>query len=495
MNQELLDQVLSCPTLPTLPAVAVQVLELMREPNVSMDALAAIIQNDQGLSAKILKTANSSFYGVRRPCATINQAIVMLGLATVKSLALSFSLVTALDKSCSGEFDYMAYWRRGLYTAVAAKCIAHEAGLATEDEAFLGGLLQDVGMVGMFHGLGRKYLEVILSTDGDHRKLVRQELAELELQHPDAGAMMCERWKLPPELIMPVKFHERPTAAPEDYADLVRCVGLGNIAHDVLTDEDPAQALQIFQSRGAQWFEFDSQACNSLIRKIADGAKQVSSLFRLSIGDQTDPELILERARAQQEALQSRPIEAEAGDTSINSLLSDSDENDPMTGALTPQALAVRAESAFAAAKAGRKSLTVIFVGLDGFATLTQRGGQDSADAVLMETASFLIEMVGPAGGMVARWDEATFALVLPSIDRAEAVRTAGEIRSNIPGASQAWGLVDRLTVSVGSASLSPDEKAYTKVQQLIAAASRARDAASAAGGNSVRAFVPKLAA
>ena len=114
MNQEIIDQILSCPALPTLPAVAVQVLDLTRRPDVSMDDLAVTIQNDQGLSAKVLKTVNSSFYGVRRPCSTINQAIVMLGMAAVKNLALSFSLVSAVNQDGSSEFDFPSYWRRGL---------------------------------------------------------------------------------------------------------------------------------------------------------------------------------------------------------------------------------------------------------------------------------------------------------------------------------------------------------------------------------------------
>src|ERR1051325_6151536 len=146
MNPELIERILRCPTLPTLPAVAVRVLELTGDESVSLERLAEEIQNDQALAAKVLKTINSSFYGVRRPCGTISQAMVMLGLSAVKSLALSFSLVSSIGFG-DDEFDHVAYWRRGLYTAAAAKIIAREVGRAFEDEAFLGGLLQDVGMM------------------------------------------------------------------------------------------------------------------------------------------------------------------------------------------------------------------------------------------------------------------------------------------------------------------------------------------------------------
>jgi len=496
MNQEIIDQILSCPALPSLPAVAVQVLDLTRRPDVSRDDLAVTIQNDQGLSAKVLKTVNSSFYGVRRPCSTINQAIVMLGMAAVKNLALSFSLVSAVNQDGSSEFDFPSYWRRGLYTAVAAKCIAHEAGLATEEEAFFGGLLQDVGMVGMFHGLQRQYLQVLLKTGGDHRLLVRHELAEFELQHPDIGAMMCERWKLPQELIMPVRFHERPTAAPPEHADLVRAVALGNTAHDILTDADPTESFRRFSDRAALWFDIDADACSGLIRRISDGARQVSTLFRLNIGASVDVEAILARAQHQRDALSRRaPLQTSHG-ASLGALLSDSQEFDALTGALTPSAALIRAAAAFASASAARKSLGVLIVGVDRFTALSGKGDQYAVDAVLAEAAYLLSETVEASGGLVSRWDNATFCLLLPGFDRSDVARAATEIRASIERESAGWSIPGGpFTVSIGAASLEPGHCTFARVEQLIATAARGMDAAAGAGGNCVRTFVPKLAA
>lgn len=154
MNEGLLKQVLNCTSLPSLPAVAVRVIELTSDKNVKVQELAKTIGHDQGLSTKILRTVNSSFYGVRTRVATIDKAIVMLGLAPVKVLALGFSLVSSVGEDESG-FDYVSYWRRGLYTAVAAKLIAEAAEAGSADECFLGGLLQDVGMVALHRTLGR----------------------------------------------------------------------------------------------------------------------------------------------------------------------------------------------------------------------------------------------------------------------------------------------------------------------------------------------------
>ena len=112
MDTKLLDDILNCPSLPSLPAVAIRVLELTSDPDVRMDELAKEIQFDQGIAAKILRTVNSSFYGLRKRCSSIEHALVMLGLNPVKSLVLGFSLVSSVKGEEGDEFDYLGYWER-----------------------------------------------------------------------------------------------------------------------------------------------------------------------------------------------------------------------------------------------------------------------------------------------------------------------------------------------------------------------------------------------
>lgn len=497
MNQELLERILRCPALPSLPAVAVEVVELTRKTNVSMDELARIIQNDQALAARILKTVNSSFYGLRRPCGTIPQALVMLGLATVKSLALGFSLISSIGAKGKGEFDFVAYWRRGLYTAVAAKCIAREAGIAQEDEAFLGGLLQDVGMVAMHQALGAEY-DTVLERAGEHRRLIRVELGVLELQHPDVGAMLAQRWKLPDELIMPVKYHECPTAAPPEHAPLVRCVGLGNLAHDVLTDTEAVHALRRFQHRAKEWFGIEPDAADELIRAIADGAKQVAPLFRLDTGCAPDTGKIMDEARVQMAVLAAAPRQPADG-AALGNLLSDSQQFDPLTGVLGASALVDAGQMAFDTGVTNRTALACLAFQIDGLAGLSATH-VESADAALVEVASLLDMTLGGRGGIVGRLGESTFGVLLPGIDRPAAVNAGTQVREAVETQSPEWGIGALngrpLTVSVGVAVAGQDSMAaFGKVTQLLGAAQRAATAAAGAGGNSVRTFVPKLAA
>jgi diguanylate cyclase (GGDEF)-like protein len=495
MKQELLEKVLRCPTLPSLPAVAVKVIELTQKSNVSLDELARTLQNDQGLAAKILRTVNSSFYGLRRPCSTINQALVMLGLSAVKSLALSFSLVSTLNDSASEEFDLVSYWRRGLYTAVAAKCVARAAGVLQEDEAFLGGLLQDVGIMALHQALGQDYLRVMLSTSGDHRQLARAELAAMELQHPEVGAMLVQRWRLPEELVVPVRYHECPTAAPREHSDIVRCVGLGNAAHDILTDADPGPALRRFHQRAEEWFSLDAAVADDLIRKVADGARQVASLFRLDTGPYADAEAVMATARAQAESLATTPEPTSA----MGSLLSDSDEYDPLTGAVGHDALLLRGEDAFQSALAGGRSVAVIEIGIDGFDRIVQTGGPTAADAVLVEIAAVIERQFAKRGALVARSGDAAFTVLMPGVDRVEAVKAGSDLRARLVALSAGWAIEglggQPITASIGAAATGTDARHYNRVEQLFTAARRAMETASEGGGNNVRAFVPRAAA
>ena len=498
MNPDVLERILRCPTLPSLPMVAMRVLELTQDENVSVDELARTIQNDQAIAAKVLKTVNSSFYGLRKPCATIAQAMVMLGLAAVKSLALSFSLVSSLGSS-DDEFDHVAYWRRGLYTGVAAKLIAHEAGKEFEDEAFLGGLLQDIGMMAMYQGLGQAYLRVTLAA-GHHRELVKHELASLEIQHPDIGAMLAERWKLPRNLMMPVKYHERPTATPPEYAPLVRCVSLGNFVHDILTDADPTETMREFQARANRWFNFTPVTCEALLKKAAEGAREVSNLFKLDTGAMADADQIIDKAQEHLAQLNEQSFrEATANRPEMETVLADSDQFDPLTGVLAGPAGIAVAESEFESARKAGRPFTVLKVDVDNFTALVGSLGIEAGDAVLFETGSLLQLQFESKGGQVARATESVFDVIIAGLDRVGAVRAAAELREQLFRQSAAWRIggprAQALTASVGVATMEPAVQAqFARVQQLFTAGERALEAAHKGGGNCIRAFVPKAA-
>jgi diguanylate cyclase (GGDEF)-like protein len=491
MNAETLESILSCQSLPSLPAVAVKVIDLTSNPNVRLEELAATIQNDQALSAKVLRTVNSSFYGLRQRCATIQRAMVLLGLGPVKTLALGFSLVSATNGKDGDGFDYKAYWRRGLFTATAARCIAEEKGFAWADEAFLAGLLQDVGMIAMHRSLGAQYARVLAEAGVDHRALVKCELSAFEVQHPDIGAMLCQRWKLPDDLVVPVKYHERPTAAPKAYTDVVRCVGLANGVHDALSDPDPLPAIRRIMANAQHWFGLTSDRVDALLKRTAEAGKEMGRLFSLDVGAAPDAEQLV--ALAQQKMVDlSRVTPFESSlPMGIDALVVNPTDIDPLTGVIGRGGFDSAMRKAFEVSTNSGEVVTVIAVSLDGLGGLTD--GAEASDDVLITAAALLRKHLDPCGGVVCRLGGPMFAGLVIGTGHTATLAAAEEFRAEMSAASERWAASKRLTkrigASIGVASRDPKSASQPGTpQELLSEAAKQVQASRAAGGNAVRA-------
>ena len=492
MRKDVLEEILSCPSLPSLPAVAVRVIDLTSDPNVRLPELGEVIETDQGLTTKILRTVNSSYYGLRQKCASIQKALVMLGLNPVKSLALSFSLVSAVqDGEKEGGFDFVSYWRRGLYTAIGARIFGNLVRLEDPDEAFLGGLLQDVGMVAMHRALGARYAAIIAKAP-NHRDLVAAELAALELQHPDVGAMLAERWKLPAQIVLPVRYHERPTAAPASCVPVIRCVGIGNIAHDVLTDADPTEATRRFYARAEQWFDMSTEQAGEILRRIAAGAREMSSVLRLPTGVSTDVDEVLRRANE-------RLVEIAKGEPSTDEGSEcrpafDLREKDPMTGLGTAESFQSGLHAALDAGAHRGEAVSVIQIRIKG--PDPDHSSEDSNESIL-GVAAILNKHFQPLGALVCRLGPLSFGVVVIGTGRLAAQRVAEEFRSDLETTGQRWAKHGGIAVTASIGVVGVDQgkpNPFEKPEQFAAATIRALQACETAGGNCVRVFVPRAA-
>ncbi len=499
MNPDVLEKVMACRELPTLPAVAMRVVELTASENVSFKQLAEAIQNDQALTAKILRTVNSSMYAVRTKCSSINQAIVMLGMSAVKTLALSFTLVSAIRETDTGSFDMQDYWRRGLYTAIAARSIANKACLPNAEECFLGGLLQDVGMIALHQTLKRDYTKVLALAGGDHRRLLGHELKALEVHHADVGAMLAKRWKLPESLVMPIKYHERPTAAPIEHTGVVRAVGLGNIASDVLTAVEPTEALRRFYERAEQWFGLDNSRADDVLKVIGTQVREVAALLSLPPVLPVDLETILLEAR---ERLSQMNVHAGEHGTQA-SPSGDQQASDDLTGVASRLQFERSMVAAFEQTRQGMGPLAVAMFEVDGLEAINSLHGNEAGDVILIGVAGRLERAFANTGGLVARYDAGRFVALLPRMDRATAVRLSERVRTEI--AAEPVKLVAAktgapptvaMTVSVGVAALDTEMiKRFDDHAALMAIVEQAVRAAKRAGSNAIRVYAPAAAA
>lgn len=494
MNPEILDKVLSCKKLPSLPAVALRVIELTQNKNVSFNELADTITNDMGLAAKVLRTVNSSFYALRKPCGSINQAIVMLGLSAVKTLALGFSLVDNIAKIQSDGFDLQAYWRRTLISGIAAKCIAVEARTGNDEECFLGGLLQDVGMVAYFMALGEEYTDLLATTNGDHSVLTKEELALFGVSHADIGAQLATRWKLPAELVMPIRYHERPTASPPEHLRIVQAVALGNIAAEVIDSREPAVALKRFYQRAEQWFSLKNNQADDIIRKATANVKEIATLLSVSIGQVNSADELLKSAEShlEQIALPFNPTTDQPSE--VASL-------DPITNLPSRFVLNSNLVAAFERSSRTRRPSSLALIGIDAFENLCAHG-EVFRDAALRAIADRLRPLVEQNGALLCRFDDQRFALVAGESDRIAATRFIESLRTALAAAPVSVappGLRPTdVTVSISAGLVTLDESTLPRFAEpgdLLTTAERALAAAQRDGTSNLRVFVPKSAA
>jgi len=297
MNQALLDKILACPSLPTLPAAALEVIDLCRRDDVHMDKLARTICKDPALALKVLKTVNSAQYALRNKVTTVSHALVLLGINTVKSLALGFTLVGSLRDVKGTSYDPSPIWRRSLLAAFAARSTSLRVGGADHEEAFLAGLLQDLGVLALLQVLGSPYVELLRVSGESSGKLADLERKHLKLDHTEVGEALARRWGLPDQLLMPIRYHESPDEAPGTGRQTARIVALGNKAALPFLSQDTKAPLDDFLSAATLWFNMNEESATQILKSAGAAGPQMAELFNLPTGKTEDVGAILAQAQ------------------------------------------------------------------------------------------------------------------------------------------------------------------------------------------------------
>ena len=200
----------------TLPEVTLRIADVIDDPTSSARDLHQIVASDPALSSRILKVVNSSFYGMPRQIGSMNRAISLLGLNAVKNIAMAASLGKIFRTSSAIEhFDAKALWSHSLNTAVATCLVARESGSGCPDEAFLAGLLHDIGLMVELQHDQSMFRSIMTGMETDESGAPSSSLIAAEedffgVNHQDLGAVLCEQWKFPRSLVSSTAHHHAP---------------------------------------------------------------------------------------------------------------------------------------------------------------------------------------------------------------------------------------------------------------------------------------------
>ncbi len=195
-------------SIPTLPSVVTRILEIVLDDKSSARDAGKIVEADQALAAKVLKIVNSPAYGLRQKVSTVSHAIAMLGFGTLKSLVLSVSVYEGLleGKKDTG-LDKSLYWQHCLAVAAASRALAKEMAFDLPDEAYVAGLLHDIGKIILDQRAREDYRRVLARAKGESCVFVQAEREVLGSDHSEVGGWVAEKWNLPPILQDAIRYH------------------------------------------------------------------------------------------------------------------------------------------------------------------------------------------------------------------------------------------------------------------------------------------------
>ncbi|WP_166830842.1 sensor domain-containing diguanylate cyclase [Thalassoroseus pseudoceratinae] len=492
--------------LPTLPSVAVELLELSNDPATELPMVVQVIKTDPAIAAKILKVTNSSYYGFKKEVTTLERAVSLLGTRAVTSLALSFSLVDAATSTGKLADHFQAYWRQSVVQGLAAEVLGQEFHNPKEHDFFLAGLLADLGRLAMLKTIGPEYTSTLETMMERQSWLAEQERDDLGFDHVEIGTKLMENWKLPPALIEASRFHHRSLDEIREHtnevtASPVQCVATAAAIGDYYCMENQGPALERVRELANSFYQLESNQLQELLTTIKSRIDHAAELFNVDPTIIRAPNELLAMANEQlaRLAVQERLEHVESMEEhkrleretqrlkAVNQELQKRILHDPLTKIYNRAYLedALRRETDRCCRLA--EAIGLVFIDVDKFKNLNDTHGHAFGDVVLQRVARTMQKTLRGADILARYGGEEFVALVMnPSPEGiqivAERLRTAVEREiielnnTRVP-----------VTVSLGCALGIPGREDDEFTKQLIEAADHAMYEAKSNGRNQSR--------
>jgi len=226
----------------SLPNIYLRLKEVVDDVRSSNRDIAALISEDAGLAGRLLRIANSSFYGAPSGVDTITRAVTVIGTRQISDIVIATSVVNMFDGIAIDEFSMRSFWHKSISSGVAARVLATYRREINVERFFVAGLLHDIGQLIMCQGLGAAYSDVIRAA---RNKNVLMHVAEKEIlgfDHADVGRVLLQKWALPQHMIDAVHYHNNPQktenisidTAVTHVAEVISCAVYAALGNDVL---------------------------------------------------------------------------------------------------------------------------------------------------------------------------------------------------------------------------------------------------------------------
>lgn len=228
LPQEIKQVIGNIDTLPTLPVVISQIMDIISNPRTSVHQLSEVISRDQSLTTRVLRLVNSAYYGFPRQISTINHALVILGFNEIKNIASTVSILRIFPESNTASFNRGKFWQHSIGSSIAAKMLARIFRYRISSEAFIAGLIHDIGKIILDQYAHNFFVEIIKKVKTEDISIYEAEKKTLGISHTEIGGWLVKQWNLPVEIEEAIKFHHTPDKATLD-PELTAIVHLSDI--------------------------------------------------------------------------------------------------------------------------------------------------------------------------------------------------------------------------------------------------------------------------
>ena len=478
----ILATILASPDLPTLPTVASKLLMLMTGEDTSLADIAKLVSRDMALVTKILRVTNSSFYNFSKQITTVQQAVALLGTNAVRSLVLSFSLLS-LKGGDKRVFDYTRFWEQALAGATAARVIGRHLPGADQDELFVAGLLQNIGQLIFAATIPAQYEQALVALAAGSGEAGQEaiEFAEIGITHSSAGYEVAKKWGLPEMHLQAICYHHQPADYPggdEGITATVRVTALAGLVAEIFYSAAPAVAHRRFRQQAKALLGFGVLTINSILHEVAGDVESAAAHFGLHITPVKSVVEILHEANLklnqlnltyeelnQQLLTHKKELERLTAELRHkNNQLENQVNKDFLTEVANHRNFQSTLDQELNRCGRNAEIVSLLMVDIDLFKNVNDLHGHPAGDFVLKKICAIIQAMLR-RHDLLARYGGEEFAIILPDTGPEKARLVAEKIRVAIENTVFHEGQIDiRITVSIGVASARP---AYSTVKKF----------------------------
>jgi len=497
MNQAFVEKLENCQTLPSLPIIAMQVIEHAKKDDSDSALIADILEKDPAMASKIVALANSAANFPRSPIVTVQDAITRMGLDMTMTLALSFSFAKAMHDCNMNSMDHEVFWRRCLVSGLAARTIARHLKLEKPERFFLAGLIQDIGMLAMNEIEPDRY-GVVYHSAADHAQLYLFEKAEFGTTHAEAGAWLLDYWGMPEFYVDLIR--ESHTECDKSSSGETKSIAFACKYAELWVQDNAEEKMSFLISNSDKCQLFSNKEIAEIIDAITAQIPSINNIFETNIETDFSPAELIEEAKhllvernlklmQQLASARSEVKEARASERQLKEQL----KKDQLTGVFNRAHIENISEKAFIRASKTGKPLTIMFLDVDHFKQVNDKYGHQMGDYALKIFARALAKYTGKSG-YVGRYGGEEFVIVMPDISSDVAMTIAKRLREGLKKTPVKMDNNLRITLqaSIGIATHAPGAKrSFNSVDKLLDAADKTMYRAKHTGRDKAIVYTP----